>query len=611
MNEILKQNLRVLRNQDLAKKIDTFLKTETFKRFSMNEEGNIFDSNSNTFMYKDQQAELDFYAKAILEKTPRYPFLCLYGIGNALLVKNLAKQHYKYIFVFEGEIELLILALSKVNLSRELELGGIYIFDTSSPTIELELGLLFNNPKIMEWLYLYELFIQNDFYTNHFYEAMLLSDVMCQKAINNTLSSRGVWCPQILNEVYSNFLGNLKSTLKHIPFQRLINERKAACDSCVVVSAGPSLNKQLELLKQYQEEAVIFCVDGAYPVLSAFDIEPDYVLNNDFHSLALNFLTHAHTNKSLFVCAYSSNPKIIEFLEQKSADFCIVLGEEDPSCKMNFLNDFGYIDIGNCVSHFAYSLALALGFKNIIMIGQDFALSKEGDSHAKGYSLGTQAESKCDTNYFEVQGYGGGYRVQTHNTWNFYRLMLEHCITLNLEKATFYNATQGGARILFSQELSFKECCERFFSKKKPKFQAPKALTSNKANKLFTKALQKLKNDTQICQAFLNDAGILRQALESILNSNKDLPLAFLQNVEKNIHNFNHTLAEDIFLNDGKLSFVFAKRGEMLSELLKARLVDEKEHLLHFINIYKEWLVFFQQKLQQKYMILNNFLQGC
>ena len=65
MNEILKQNLRVLRNQDLAKKIDTFLKTQTFKRFSMNEEGNIFDSNSNTFMYKDQQAELDFYAKAI------------------------------------------------------------------------------------------------------------------------------------------------------------------------------------------------------------------------------------------------------------------------------------------------------------------------------------------------------------------------------------------------------------------------------------------------------------------------------------------------------------------------------------------------------------------
>lgn len=81
--------------------------------------------------------------------------------------------------------------------------------------------------------------------------------------------------------------------------------------------------------------------------------------------------------------------------------------------------------------------------------------------------------------------------------------------------------------------------------------------------------------------------------------------------MEKNIHKFNHTLAEDIFLNDGKLSFVFAKRGEMLSELLKARLVDEKEHLLHFINIYKEWLVFFEQKLQQKYMILNNFLQGC
>ncbi len=51
------------------------------------------------------------------------------------------------------------------------------------------------------------------------------------------------------------------------------------------------------------------------------------------------------------------------------------------------LNDFGYIDTGTHVSHFSYTLALALGFKNIIMIGQDLAFDEEGNSHSKGFVL--------------------------------------------------------------------------------------------------------------------------------------------------------------------------------------------------------------------------------
>ncbi|MCX2683146.1 hypothetical protein OQH60_04450 [Campylobacter sp. MIT 21-1685] len=188
--------------------------------------------------------------------------------------------------------------------------------------------------------------------------------------------------------------------------------------------------------------------------------------------------------------------------------------------------------------------------------------------------------------------------------------MLEHLISLNSEKATFYNATEGGARILYSKELPFKQCCEYFLHTKKPNLQIPKTLTTNKAEKLFKKALQKLTKDLELCEAFLNDANILYQALENILHSNKDLPLNFLQNVEKNIQHFNYNIAQDIFLNDGKLSFVFAKRGELLSKLYKARIVNEKEHLLYFISIYKEWLAFFSQSLKAKYNILKDYLQS-
>ncbi|EDK9199857.1 DUF115 domain-containing protein, partial [Campylobacter jejuni] len=158
------------------------------------------------------------------------------------------------------------------------------------------------------------------------------------------------------------------------------------------------------------------------------------------------------------------------------------------------------------VSHFSYTLALALGFKNIIMIGQDLAFDEEGNSHSKGFDFGEKFNDEENIDKLKVPAYASKGEVLTHMTWNDYRIKLEYLFACNSKEAKFYNATEGGARINFTEELSFKECCEKLLTKFKPKFELPKSLTKNRSDKLLAKFKEKIQKDQDNAKRFLNDA---------------------------------------------------------------------------------------------------------
>lgn len=607
MNEILSKNLNALRNDKLKNKLLSFINEGKFERFSIDENLNIFDKQNQVLMYEDMDAELIYVENAILSQTKRYPFIFIYGIGNALLLKRLCKAHYRHIFVLEGNLELLILALSKVDLGGELDLGGIHLLDSEDPFAEFELSFYFNNPLILELHSLYGLFIQNNYYEKFFHQQMLNADLLCRKVINNVLNAKGVSIPDAIFKTYKNFLFNAKTMLYNPPFQRLLSQRKKSFKNAIVVSAGPSLSANLALLKKYEENFVIFCVDGAYLVLCENGITPDYVINNDYLNIALKFFEADIKEETMFICSSLSAFEVVETLGVRK-NLCVILDPEDPNVKLNFLDDFGYIKPGLFVSYFAYRITMALGFENVIMLGQDLAFSKEGNSHTDGFSLGVRVEADIYEEYFEVEGFGGGHRVLTHPVWNIYRIYLEGFIANHAHLATFYNVSQTGARIHNAVELSFKECCERFATNIKPHFEPPKTLTINKTQKLFDKFIFFVKENIKACEEVDMEALALQNALISILNSNKDLPLEFLQKVDLNIRNFNTILINNHLLQDGKLGHCVIKRGDLIAEVYKKNIIDEKEFLLHIIIAFAKWLEFFRENLKIKKDLLEEFL---
>ncbi|EHB9048753.1 motility associated factor glycosyltransferase family protein [Campylobacter jejuni] len=601
---ILEKNIQALLsgvNEPLGNKLLNFIQNKTCSRFNIDENLNIYDKTHNVFMYENLEEELNFFYQSILEKTPRYPFICIYGIGNALLIKNLAK-HYKHLFVFESEIELFILALSTIDLSEELKVYKIVLFDCVAKDLEIQIAMIFDQQSILEYLSLYEMFISSHYYLKYYETSILSLNELCIKSASVAIRNADITCFLPLL-THGQFLQNIPSMLESIPFQRILSERKNKFENAIVVSAGPSLAKQLSLLKAYQEKAVIFCADGALSMLEKEGIVPDYVTNLDCRDLAMKFFQNKENLKqSIIALECATHPNVVRSL---NAENCMIVLRNKALYQRFNLNDFGYIDTGTHVSHFSYTLALALGFKNIIMIGQDLAFDEEGNSHSKGFSYGEQFSGEKTVPTLKAQAYAGKGEVLTHITWNDYRIKLEYLFACNDQKAKFYNATEGGARINFTEELSFKECCEKLLTKEKPKFDIPKSLTKNRSDKLLAKFKEKIQKDQENAKRFLDDALALKQILENILSKDFLLPLEFLEKVYQNIENFNHSLDTDEFIQDEVLRGAFAYRGKMIADVLKLHIKDKTHFITAYIKAYHEWLLYFIEKLEQKYKSLS------
>ncbi|EAK0102060.1 DUF115 domain-containing protein [Campylobacter coli] len=601
---LLEKNIQALLsgvNEPLGNKLLNFIQNKTCSRFNIDENLNIYDKTHNVFMYENLEEEINFFYQSILEKTPRYPFICIYGIGNALLIKNLAK-HYKHLFVFESEIELFILALSTIDLSEELKVYKVVLFDCVAKDLEIQIAMIFDQQSILEYLSLYEMFISSHYYLKYYETSILSLNELCIKSASVAIRNADITCFLPLL-THGQFLQNIPSMLESIPFQRILSERKNKFENAIVVSAGPSLAKQLPLLKAYQDKAVIFCADGALSMLEKEGIIPDYVTNLDFTDLAMKFFQNKENLKqSIIALECATHPNIVRSLK---AENCMIVLRNKALYQRFNLNDFGYIDTGTHVSHFSYTLALALGFKNIIMIGQDLAFDEEGNSHSKGFDFGEKFSGEENIDKLKVTAYAGKGEVLTHITWNDYRIKLEYLFACNDQKAKFYNATEGGARINFTEELSFKECCEKLLTKEKPQFELPKSLTKNRSDKLLVKFKEKIQKDQENAKRFLDDALALKQILENILSKDFILPLEFLEKVYQNIENFNHSLDEDEFIQDETLRGAFAYRGKLISDVLKLHIKDETHFITAYIKAYHEWLLYFVEKLEQKYKSLS------
>ncbi|EAK1830055.1 hypothetical protein BR136_08045 [Campylobacter jejuni] len=86
--------------------------------------------------------------------------------------------------------------------------------------------------------------------------------------------------------------------------------------------------------------------------------------------------------------------------------------------------------------------------------------------------------------------------------------------------------------------------------------------------------------------------------------------MEFLLNVYKNIEKFNLIIEQDMILHDGVLKGVLYCRGENLSKIILIKINKEEKYLYLYFEIYKDWLIFFREKLNKKKEILNNLVQN-
>ncbi|EOJ1369272.1 motility associated factor glycosyltransferase family protein, partial [Campylobacter jejuni] len=484
----------------------------------------------NTFLYENVIDELNSMLNTYNDKYLLYPVLYFYGFGSGILFKALLQnKNHQHIVVFEKDIEIIWIMFHILDFSNELQSARLMILQTSSLDIEFFSNFCSSKP-FFQFSRIYFLELMSHYY-ERFHEDILGLNKKLAENFKNSIVSHGNDPLDALQGI-EQFVYNLPSMITHPSYKELLSKRKGISDTAIIVSTGPSLTKQLPLLKKYASKATIFCADSSYPILAKHGIKPDYVCMLERTEITAEFFNNdfGEFDKDIvFVCAGVVHPKAIEYLKDRN----LVITQKVLAFPYYInLKDFSYAAVGFSVAHTLSYLATYLSHKNIIFIGQDLAYAENGNSHPDDYQNSANYESQM-YEHILTTAYGGNGKVETHSIWLLFKNWFENEMIPNTRKMgiTTYNCTEGGARIEGTIEKPFLWACENLLDKdlNKP-FEKLEPLSLNKQNEFLLKAYYKVCKSIKHCRDFSkilsNDFEKIQSVYLSLNEKEEDINLA-------------------------------------------------------------------------------------
>ncbi|EFO4801276.1 motility associated factor glycosyltransferase family protein, partial [Campylobacter coli] len=384
---------------------------------------NLKDTSDNTFLYENVIDELNTMLNTYNDKYLLYPVLYFYGFGNGILFKALLQnKNHQHIVVFEKDIEIIWIMFHILDFSSELQSARLMVLNTNKPEIQ-DYNELCSSKPFFQFSRIYFLELMSHYY-ERFHEDVLELNKKLVQDFKDSILSHGNDPLDALQGI-EQFVYNLPQMITHPSYKELLSKRKGISDTAIIVSTGPSLTKQLPLLKKYASKATIFCADSSYPILAKHNIKPDYVLSLERIPLTSEFFNNdfgEFDKDILFVLKSYVHPHTTKYLQKNNRNFMLV------STYASFINylkldDFGYFNMGFSVANMNFLLAIHLKHKNIVLIGQDLAYAKDGLSHTKDYSNLDKHEGhfQRDKNKYTTQAYGDNGKVESSFVWTLFR----------------------------------------------------------------------------------------------------------------------------------------------------------------------------------------------
>ncbi|EAL2177903.1 motility associated factor glycosyltransferase family protein [Campylobacter jejuni] len=489
---------------------------------------NLKDTSDNTFLYENVIDELNSMLNTYNDKYLLYPVLYFYGFGNGILFKALLQnKNHQHIVVFEKDIEIIWIMFHILDFSNELQSARLMILQTSSLDIEFFSNFCSSKP-FFQFSRIYFLELMSHYY-ERFHEDILGLNKKLAENFKNSIVSYGNDPLDALQGI-EQFVYNLPQMITHPSYKELLSKRKGISDTAIIVSTGPSLTKQLPLLKKYASKATIFCADSSYPILAKHGIKPDYVCMLERTEITAEFFNHdfwEFDKDIVFIVKSVTHPHTIKYLQKNNRAF-ILVSTYASFIQYLKLDYFGYFNMGFSVAHMACYLSLHLNHKNIIFIGQDLAYAENGNSHPDDYQNSANYESQM-YEHILTEAYGGKKEIKTHEVWIFFKQILEAMIIKY--HITTYNCTEGGARIEGTIEKPFLWACENLLHKdlNKP-FEKLEPLSLNKQNEFLLKAYYKVCKSIKHCRDFSkilsNDFNNIQNIYLNLNKKENDLNLA-------------------------------------------------------------------------------------
>lgn len=395
---------------------------------------------------------------------------------------------------------------------------------------------------------------------------------------------------QNLNIVYNNTIRDLSVTWQENSIRNMLPtyingslnvlEKYYNCP-VIVASGGPSLTKQLNLLKEIRKNVILIAAGSTVNTLITHNIEPDYIITVD--GSEINYDSHFKDLKvksAELMYASTSHYKIQKNFKNRQYAF---LDTRENKYKEHVNKTLG-IDLpnilgGGSVANFALSIARYLSTGPIALIGQDLAYT-EGKTHAEGNKNLKDANTTFLTNQgaFEIEGYYGK-KVMTDYSLFSMKESFEEIMRQIEDPNTIFNCTEGGLKIMNIQQKSFEHFCHQFVNRN----SEVKLYNVNENKKDLAKYISTVREEIRIYKNIILELKLAQQALEkntlstefapSILKTLDDVDIKVAKLMKKVVmERINDPITLDVMTN-------YEAQGEETPEQKYQRVYEQNKEL--------------------------------
>ncbi len=227
----------------------------------------------------------------------------------------------------------------------------------------------------------------------------------------------------------------------------------------IIVAAGPSLDKNIDILKKAEGKSFMIATDTAVRHLVKAGVKFDCMITVD-PKKPERYMAAPECQKLPLFCSLESNFNIMHQHRGKKIWFRDA-GEYLTKLYHKFGKEFSMLKAGGNVAAGAWTICRTLGFRRIVFVGQDLAYGENG-THAGG---GVDGVTKDVGDVILTKGIFGN-EIQTREDWRMYLEWFEREIADCENKIDVIDATEGGALIHGSSVMTLQEVVDKYCTRK-------------------------------------------------------------------------------------------------------------------------------------------------
>lgn len=537
--DIIRENRRKKKNFDVI--VEQSYSNETIMKIRDHEKVYYLNGKYAPSMVADRWLERQ---KAI----DKFATIIIVGISNGEHIKKIMDSVPKTvnILIYEPSYEIFRRAMEEVDLS--------FIFAMDIPVgIIVEEINGFEKERYFRYLITYDNIISLKLFISGNYKELFPKKMEeFISFLNRYLSSIEISWNTVVRYTDVN-AGNVFHNLHYLYEGYSVEDLKGILPEdipVIIVSAGPSLNKNIKDLKMAVGKACIIATDTAMKPLLNEGIIPDLFVIVDGLKPAELF-EHKDISKCGMVTMTAVSKEPMDMHKGKKYFYYSNSPYESELIRMIDAMDERTIRLtdlpsGGSVATSAYSLGVHMGAKTVILIGQDLALTGN-----KVHVDGAFKDEKCEIDmgsgaYVEVESIDGG-KVVTRLDFKNYLDWFEMTIKAWKHIQTI-DATEGGALIHGTKGMTLKKAikkyCVRDYNVKWHLARVPRIFSTMEEQDYALQYFEKSITNLEAVQKKARDGIAYYEKLQKLMKNGRKSTKQF-QTTYKKIKKINHFMEND------------------------------------------------------------------